>query len=493
MGGLERATSMEGAEVCMGIDVAIIAAYLAVTIALGLWYSGVKNVGDYFLGGRNVHWALASLSIVATETSALTVISVPGIAYMSGMGFLQVAFGYLAGRIFVSYLLLPRYFQGRLETVYQFLERSLGASSKKAVSALFHVTRVLADGVRLFATALPLTVMTGWDYRVSIAIIAAATLAYTFYGGIRSVIITDAVQLFLYLGGTAAALWYLFHTMDAPAFDIVRGIPPALLKVFHTGTELGSDGIFRSYNIVSGLLGGAFLSFASHGTDHLIVQRVLACRDLPSARRAMVTSGVVVIFQFALFLFLGLIIREYMKGVEWARSDEVIPYFIVRVLPPGLRGVLLAGIFAAAMSSLSSTINSLSSSTCMDLAEIDRRAGMTERKKLFVSRSASLAWTAVLAAVAVVFNYTTGALVETGLSIASVTYGGMMGIFVMGRLFPGLDDRAALAGMGTGIVVTALIAVFTQLFWLWFVALGFAVSFAAGAAANRLLGGGAIR
>jgi len=477
----------------MGLDIAIIGAYLAITVVLGLWYSGVKNVGDYFLGGRNVHWALASLSIVATETSALTVISVPGLAYVSGMGFLQVAFGYLAGRVLVSYLLLPRYFEGSFETVYQFLERSFGASSKKAVSALFHVTRVLADGVRLFATALPLTVMTGWDFRVSIAIIAVATLAYTFYGGIRSVIITDAVQLLLYLGGTAAALWYLFGVMDTPVLEIMRGMPDGMLRIFHTGMEPGSGGFFRSYNVVSGLLGGAFLSFASHGTDHLIVQRVLSCRDLPSARRAMITSGVVIIIQFALFLFLGLVIRRYLGGVPFARSDEVIPHFIVHVLPPGLRGILLAGIFAAAMSSLSSTINSLSSSTCMDLAEMDRRAGMTERKKLLVSRTVSLGWTAVLVVAAVMFGYSTGALVEIGLSIASVTYGGMMGIFVMGRLFPGFDDRAALAGMTAGIVVTALVAVFTQLFWLWFVALGFAVSFTAGTAVNRILGKAATR
>lgn len=469
----------------MGIDITVIFAYLALSIGLGLWFSRVKNVGDYFLGGRTVHWSMASLSIVATETSALTVISVPGLAYVSGMGFLQLSFGYLAGRIFVALFLMPKYFQGDFETVYQFLGRKFGITSRKTVSVIFHVTRVLADGVRLFATALPLTVMMQWDYRISILVIAAASIAYTFYGGIRSVIVTDAVQLVFYLGAAIAGLAVISVYLNGSFSEIFRRVPPDLARIVHYGT--GTGGLFGSYNLFSGIVGGAFLSFASHGTDHLIVQRVLSCKDLRSARLAMVSSGVIIVFQFAVFLVLGLFIRELLGGMPFPRSDDVIPHFVVHVLPPGLRGLMLAGIFAAAMSTMSSTINSLSSSTCMDLLEMGSRAGYTEERKLAVSRMVSLGWTVIIVAVAVMFNFTSRALVEIGLSIASVTYGGMMGIFVLGRVFGDFDDRAALAGMAAGIIATAAAAMCTQLFWLWFVVLGFGVSFGTGVFINYAL------
>lgn len=469
----------------MGIDLVIIAAYLALSVALGLWFSRVKNVTDYFLGGRTVHWTMASLSIVATETSALTVISVPGLAYFSGMGFLQVALGYLVGRVFVALILLPRYFQGNFETVYQFLERRFGHVSRKTVSVIFHITRVLADGVRLFATALPLTVMMQWDYRVSIIVIAAASLAYTMYGGIRSVIVTDAVQLVFYLGAAVAGLAFISSMMDVSFLELFRRVPPELGRIFHYGDSPG--GHFGSYTVVSGIVGGAFLSFASHGTDHLIVQRVLSCGNLRQARLAMISSGFVIIFQFAVFLLLGLFIREYLGARSFGRSDDVIPDFIVHSLPAGLRGLMLAGIFAAAMSTMSSSINSLSSSTCMDLLELEKRESFPEKKRLGLSRLVSLAWTVVIVLVAVMFRYSSSALVEIGLSIASVTYGGMMGIFVMGRVFDRFDDRAALAGMVMGIAATAAAALGTSLFWLWFVALGFTVSFASGVAINCIL------
>ncbi len=469
----------------MGIDLAIIVAYLALSVALGLWFSRVKNVTDYFLGGRKVHWSMASLSIVATETSALTVISVPGLAYFSGMGFLQVALGYLVGRVFVALLLLPRYFQGNFETVYQFLERRFGPGSRKTVSVIFHITRVLADGVRLFATALPLTVMMQWDYRVSILIIAAASLAYTLYGGIRSVIVTDAVQLVFYLGAAVAGIAFIASMMDVSVVELFRRVPTGLTRIFYYGGSAGSH--FSSYTVVSGIVGGAFLSFASHGTDHLIVQRVLSCGDLRQARLAMVSSGFVILFQFAVFLLLGLFIREFLGGRQFGRMDDVMPSFIVHSLPTGLRGLMLAGILAAAMSTMSSSINSLSSSTCMDLLEIEKRDTIPEKRRLGLSRMVSLGWTAVIVLVAIMFNFTSTALVEVGLSIASVTYGGMMGIFVMGRVFDRFDDRAALAGMAAGIAVTAATAMTTSLFWLWFVALGFTVSFASGVAVHFAL------
>jgi SSS family transporter len=348
----------------VAIDIAILVVYLVGVVALGIRFSRVKTMRDFFLGGRRIPWMLASLSIVATETSALTVISLPGIGYTSGMGFLQIAFGYLVGRIIVSFVLLPKYMDGDFFTVYQFLERGFGAGAKKTVSVIFHVTRVLADGVRLFATSIPLTFIMGWDFRISIALIAFATLVYTLYGGIGSVVVTDAVQLVVYLAAALLMAGYLLVTADAaePFFSCV---PEAFFRVWRW-EGMGSN-IFFTYNIVSGLVGGAFVSLGSHGIDHLIVQRALSVSDHRSAKKAMIASGIIVIVQFALFLFLGLLIRQHLCAQSFQRPDDVMPYFIVHHLPAGLRGVFLAGIFASAMSTMSSSINSLSSSTCNDL------------------------------------------------------------------------------------------------------------------------------
>lgn len=459
----------------MAFDIAVVAFYLVLINLIGLRFSGAKNLHDYFLGSRSIPWIVACFSIVATETSTLTFISIPGLAYTQGMGFLQVALGYLVGRIFVAVLLIPKYFDGEVDTVYAFLQKRFSVSSRKVVSVVFHITRLLADSVRLFATAIPLSVITGWDYRLSILIIGCATMVYTYYGGLRSVVIVDSIQLVLYIVCAFIGIGLIIDQLGLPISEILRNIPADRLKIFSSGLSGGFRGLFGSYNIFSGLIGGAFLSFASHGTDHLLVQRVLACRDRRSAQKAMIASGVVVIFQFALFMLLGLFIHQLIKGAAFARSDEILPYFIINHLPPGVRGLMLAGIFAAAMSTLSSSINSLSSSTVVDLLETDRKA-MDESRKVRFSRMISLVWGAVIIGISLLLQNTTNPLVEVGLSIASVTYGGMAGIFLLGRFTKRFDDRAAVAGVLISIGVNIFIAFFTSIFWLWYVVIGAVVS-----------------
>lgn len=465
----------------MGIDIAIVFIYLAGVVLLGIKFSRVKTMRDFFLGGRRIPWFLASLSIVATETSALTVISLPGLGYTSGMGFLQIAFGYLLGRIIVSFVFLPGFLEGNYFTVYQFLEKSFGSGAKKTVSVIFHFTRLLADGVRLFATSIPLTFIMGWDFRISIALIALATLAYTLYGGIGSVVVTDAVQLVVYLAAAVLALGYLVAGVNA-AGNASGVMHTALSSIIRW--EGASCNVFFSYNIVSGLVGGAFVSLGSHGIDHLIVQRALSVSDLPSARKAVIASGIMVIAQFALFLLLGLLIREYLCARTFARSDEVMPYFIVHHLPAGLRGVFLAGIFASAMSTISSSINSLSSSTCIDLLELDRAENRSQEQLLWISRAVSLGWAVVLFFAAIAFNYSAKALVEIALSIASVTYGGVLGVFFMERFFKKFHRRAVLAGLLAGIAASALAALFSGISWLFYIAIGCGVSIASAALVN---------
>ena len=460
----------------MTADLVVVMAYLAVVILIGLRFSGAKTVQDYFLGNRSIPWLVACFSIVATETSTLTFISVPGLAYVQGMGFLQIALGYMAGRVLVATLLIPRYFEGRFETVYAFIQNRFDVGSRRIMSGIFHVTRLLADSVRLFATAIPLSVITRWDLRISILVIGAATLAYTYYGGLRSVAVVDSVQLALYLTCAVTGFFLIASQMGVSVQTLFSQIPRADLKILFTGFEPDSPGVLKSYNIFSGLIGGAFLSFASHGTDHLLVQRVLACRNKRSAQKAMIASGVVVGFQFFLFLLLGLFIKALLGGQHFVRSDAVMPYFIVNHIPAGLRGLMLAGIFAAAMSTLSSSINSLSSSTAVDLFGIGER-GLSDRKQVALSRLFSIVWAGVIVGVSLLLRNTTSPLVEVGLSIASVTFGGMTGIFLLGRFFEGLDSRAAISGVMISIAVNVFVVFGTSIFWLWTVVIGCAVSF----------------
>ncbi len=317
----------------MGIDLAVILAYLLIINVIGLRFSGSRNVKDYFLGSRSIPWLAACFSIVATETSTLTFISIPGLAYISGLGFLQVALGYLAGRIVVAVVLIPKYFDGQFETVYEFIQSRFGVRSKKIISVVFHITRLLADSVRLFATAIPLSVITGWDYWLSILVIGAATFLYTYYGGLRSVIIVDSIQLVLYIACAFLGMAIITKQMDLSFIGLMNRIPAQSLQIFSSGLKDGLRSLFGSYNVLSGLIGGALLSMASHGTDHLLVQRVLACKNKRSAQKAMIASGAIVIFQFSLFLLFGLFIKELLAGMPFERSDAIIPYFIVNHLP----------------------------------------------------------------------------------------------------------------------------------------------------------------
>lgn len=470
----------------MGIDLAVILAYLLIINVIGLRFSGSRDIKDYFLGSRSIPWLAACFSIVATETSTLTFISIPGLAYISGLGFLQVALGYLAGRIVVALVLIPKYFDGEFQTVYEFIQQKFGIKSKKIISIVFHITRLLADSVRLFATAIPLSVITGWDYWLSILVIGAATFLYTYYGGLRSVIIVDSIQLILYITCAFLGMALITKQMDLSFFGMLNRIPTESLKIFSTGFSDGLRSFFGSYNVLSGLIGGALLSMASHGTDHLMVQRVLACKDKPSAQKAMIASGAIVIFQFALFLIFGLFIKELLSGMPFDRSDAIIPHFIVNHLPAGVRGLMLAGIFAAAMSTLSSSINSLSASTSMDILEIEKR-GYSGKKQINISRIITLVWALALMGISLALQDTKNPLVEVGLSIASVTYGGMLGIFFLGRFVKSIRDKAAITGMLTSIAVNIYLAFWTDIFWVWYVGIGLSVSLITSFAMDRVI------
>jgi len=465
------------------------AAYFAVVIGIGSWFARRQtDATDYFLGHRSLPWPAVMLSIVATETSALTVISVPGLAARGDFTFLQIAFGYLVGRIGVAAWLLPGYFRGEQETAYARLEQRFGTHTRRAASAIFMVVRALGDSVRVFATAIPLSIVSGWPVWISVLVVCVVTLVYTWRGGLQAVVWVDVVQLALYVTAGVAAV--VVAAGLAGGFDRALEAASAAGKLHVLDFRLS---LSAPYTLLGGLVGGALLSAASHGTDHLIVQRLLATRTLRSARLALVGSGVLVILQFGLFLLVGAFLWAAGVDAGTGSGDALFPRFMVEYLPNGLSGLAIAGVLAAAMSTVSSSLNALASATTHDFY-----ASVTGRKDprhlLVVGRWATVFWAAILAGGALSFRSTDTPVVELALSIASVTYGGLLGLFVLGGLSPRVRQRDAILGLAVAtaamlVVVLGKPGPLAQLAWPWYVPLGLAITLVTGWVASRRAGG----
>ncbi len=482
------------------LDWMVAAAYLGGVVAAGMWL-GRRQAGasDYFLGRHRLPWWAILLSIVAAETSAITVISVPGIGFAGDLTFLQLAFGYLLGRIGIAWLLLPAYARGEFQTAYQVLGTRWGPRAHRTASAVFMVTRAMADSVRLFATAIPLAVITGWSYPVSIVVLGAATLLYAYTGGLRSVVWMDVVQLGVYLLAGAAALVVALHLAGAAA-GASAGVAGqgALAAAAAAGKLRVLDfhvSLTAPYTFLTAVIGGAMLSAASHGTDQLIVQRLLATRSLRDARVALVGSGAVVIVQFALFLLVGAALWTAFPAGRAMRSDEVFPNFIVAHLGGGLAGLAVAGLLAAAMSTHASAINSLASATTHDyyapLTARQADAAADERRLLRAGRLFSLGWGVVLALGALLFRERQAPVVVVALSIASLTYGPLLGAFVLARIGR-VRERDVVVALIAGSLLMAVVVfagpiaaalggpdalrTLGRLAWPWYVPLGTALT-----------------
>jgi SSS family transporter len=461
------------------LDLVVLLVYLGGVTVWGAWLGrGQKGGTDYFLGSRSLPWGAVMLSVVATETSTLTFLSVPGVAYTGSLVFLQLTFGYLLGRIAVAFLLLPSYYAGSLTTAYQLLEKRFGLGARRFTSAIFMVTRLLADSVRLFATAIPLAIITGWPYPLSIAVIGVVTVVYTYFGGIKAVVWIDALQMGLYLFGALAAV-VAIHLL------VPGGWPNVLIGTGFAGKLNVIDASFDlqvTYTLWAGVFGGAVFTMASHGTDQLIVQRLLTCRDKRAAQTALVGSGVAVILQFLLFLMLGLGLWSFYGGRAFERPDEIFALFIVEVLPPGISGLLIAGVFAAAMSSLSSSINSLASATAYDYWAPMAGARDDDARILRAGKIFTLVWAALLILGAILFiplSRGTSA-VEVALGIAALVYGGLLGVFALGIFTRRPRQSAAIVGLAAGISI--VYAMRDLVAWPWYVLVGSVVTFVVGCA-----------
>lgn len=474
------------------LDLGVIVAYLTGVTLFGLHFRRQQQtLKGYFLAGKTIPWWAISLSIVAAETSTLTIISVPGIAYDKDFRFLQLVIGYLIGRVVVSFIFIPQYFRGELVTAYQLMERRFGQRMRALTAGMFLATRAGAEGVRVFAVAIVVRVALGGllsglsDFErdlAAIAIVTLLTLAYTFEGGMAAVIWTDVVQLAIYTAGTVVGFFTILHLLPGGWTTVLAVAGPAgKFRVFHYSWHLN-----ETYTLWSGVIGGAFLTTASHGTDQLIVQRLLSARNQRQSQLALLSSGVAIFFQFSLFLLIGTMLFVYYRvfppAASFTRSDAVFPAFIVTRLPHGISGLLISAILAAAMSNLSAALNSLSSTTIVDFYAHLRPAS-TEMRRLQLSRRSTAAWAMVLFALALLARHG-GRAIEAGLSIVSVAYGALLGVFLLGVLTRKASQRGAMAGMICGLAFNLYLWLFTDVSFTWYVALGSMISFAVGYAAS---------
>jgi len=468
------------------LDLIIVAVYLAGITLFGLRFRGRdRSLKSYFLADRSVPWWAISLSIVSAETSTLTIIGIPALAYSGDLGFLQVVFGYLIARIVISAIFIPQYYRGEMFTAYQLIDRRFGARLHKITAAVFLVTRAAAEGVRIFAISIVVGIAIGTGDLTSIAIITALTVVYTFEGGMAAVIWTDVVQMIIYIAGTLVGFFTLLHL-----------IPGGWHTVHHLAGDAGkltvlhfAFSITNAYTFWAGVIGGTFLTTASHGTDQLMVQRLLAARSERESKLALLSSGAAILLQFTLFLLVGTSLWVFYGGRTFPQPDRIFPAFIVEQMPRGISGLLIAAVLAAAMSNLSAALNSLSSTTMVDFY-LRRRPETSDSRRTLLSRMATVVWAVVLFALAMLSRHG-GSVVEFGLSIASVAYGGLLGVFLLGLLTRRANERGAIVGMLCGLALNLFLWLGPRFHWMtvsvaftWYVTIGATATFVIGYAAS---------
>jgi SSS family solute:Na+ symporter len=467
------------------IDLGILAIYLVGVVALGLWIGRkAGTVSDYVVGGRDRPWWLILFSIVATETSTVTFLSIPGFAFSRDMTWLQIPLGFLLGRFVVVFLLLPQYFTGSFYTAYDVLHKRFGGATQRAASAMFIITRSLADGLRLFLSAIVLQEMTGIQLHWAVVVMGVATIIYTFFGGIRAVLVTDLVQFVIYIGGAVAALALIVNRLPGGWDQMIRiGEAAGKLRVFDLTFDWS-----QPYCLWAGLIGGLFITLGSHGVDQMMVQRYLCARNLRDAQRALWVGGFVVVAQFALFLLIGVglfaFYQTFTPDAVFERPDRVFARFILDEIPVGVLGILLGAIFAAAMSTLSSSLNSCATAAANDFLFTGTESDAPAEKQLRVVRILTVVFGCIQIAVGIGGQWVKSSVVSSVLGIAAFTTGIVLGVFFLGIFAKRVGQRAALAGLVIGLSCMTIIFFATPLAWPWFALFGSAITFAAGLGAS---------
>jgi SSS family solute:Na+ symporter len=471
------------------LDLAVILAYLIAITWFGAHFrKRQSSLGDYFLGGRSAPWWAIALSIVSAETSTLTIVGTPGLSFAGNLEFLQLVFGYLLGRVAVSLLFLPHYFRGEMFTAYELMRRRFGERIRRLTAAIFLVTRALAEGVRVFAISLVISVVLGTGEAVSIVLIVCLTLFYTFEGGMTAVIWTDVAQMCLYVFGAAVSLFVILAMIPGGWAHVATVAGQAgKLQVFDFRFSPTMQFLSQKYSFWAGLVGGCLLTMASHGTDQLMVQRLLSARNEAESRRALLSSWLVIFFQFTLFLAIGVLLFVYYQDAHLIKPqalDRIYPEFVWRHLPVGVAGLVTAAILAAAMANLSAALNSLASTTVIDFARwMPTGARPADAGSLKLARLMTVVWGVALVAIGMLARRW-GSVLESGLSIASVTLGLLLGVFLLGVLTRRVREWAAVAGVLAGLAVILYVRYETFIAWTWWVPIGSTTTFAAGYVAS---------
>ena len=430
-------------DILLSFQFYILIVFIGIFIYLGISNSRISSSIDYFSGGGGTKWYIAMFSIVATETSVLTFISVPGIAYRGNWYFLQLSLGYIVGRILVSKFLLPLYFSSNITSIYEIIGNRYNQRLQKLASIIFLCTRLLADGVRFLATAVIVQVLTGWSLEFSVFLIGGVTLLYSVSGGLKAILLIDSIQFLIYFLGGLIVVSFILLSDSFVGFNSL--IDEGKINILKTVTD---NFIYDPLFILNAFIGGALLSFCSHGVDYMMVQRSMSCKDLKSAQKAMIGSGFFVLLQFSIFLLAGSLIWQYMGGVDLPKDRE-FSTFILRYLPLELRAIMIIGVLSAAMSTLSSSINSLASSTAIDLFE--------KNISLNMSKIISLFWAIILILIAILFDETNEALIYIGLRIASLTYGGLLGIFLMYYINDKINSNHIMFGLLSSVMSVGIL------------------------------------
>ncbi len=470
------------------LDAAIVIFYMLAVLAFGLWVGrGQRTSADYFLGGRSMPWGVLLLSIVATETSTVTFLSLPGIpAAMNGnLTFLQIAIGYIVGRLLIIYVLLPIYFRRENFTAYEVLESRFGKLSRRLTSVLFLFTRNLSDALRLFLTALVLQIVLGLDLTVSVILLGLITIIYTLVGGARSVIWNDGIQFVIYMLGAAAAFTVIISNMPG-------GFPALLqfadqtdkLRMFDFDFSLTKPGM----TFWSGLVGGAFLTAATHGTDQLMVQRYLSAKNQRDASLSLGFSGFIVFLQFAVFLLIGVALAGFFTQLPGSNpmtdghGDRLFAFFIVNYMPIGLAGLTLAAVFAAAMSTLSSSLNSSATALVSDIWLPLCKQEVSQARQLRAGRMATAVFGILQITIATLVGAigTTESTVFNVLKIAGFASGPVLGLFLLAVASPRVKQPAALMGFVVGVTGLSMLAMGTDLYWPWYAAVGSLLTWVSG-------------
>jgi SSS family transporter len=444
-----------------------------------------RSVQDYFLASRAVPWWAIACCIVATETSTLTFVGVPGLAYTGNWTFLQLALGYVLGRLLVALILLPAYFKGELFTSYELLHKRFGGGAvRAAAAAIFLLYRTLGDGIRLHAAALVLAVAAGVPEWSCIALLGFAMVLYTEEGGVKATVWTDTVQMFVYLAGALVCVVSLARALPGGVSGAMTAAAAAgKLRVLDTAFDMREP-----YTLWAGVIGGIFLTLATHGTDHYVVQRLLVARSRRAAATGLILSGVLVFAQFVLFLLLGTLLWAYYAGRAFPRGDDVLPTFVATALPGGWTGFILAAIVAAA---LSPSLNSMASTTVRDFYLPFVRPEASDAQQMRVARAFTVIWGLLQMGVALLARNVDSALNE-GLAALGYASGPTVGAFLLGVLTRRANASGTLAGMLAGLAVSLSVGKLAPLVfglpgvaWTWNVAVGASVTFAVGVVLSR--------